>query len=77
MKYGKVKVEIHELLTSTVDGSGWSFERLGHLIPEVGALGTLWIGGWVGFSAGMKAVWRQEPLTYTGNGNPIPRPPNP
>jgi hypothetical protein len=42
---GKV---VHSFLTSALDGCEWSVPCLGHFIPGETAVGTHWIGSWVG-----------------------------
>jgi hypothetical protein len=43
-------------LTSELVGGEWSASRLGRLTPGERALGTRWIGGWVGPRAGLDDV---------------------
>jgi len=43
-------------LTSALNGGEWSDSRLGRFIPKEGALGTDWVGGWVGPRAVLDAV---------------------
>jgi hypothetical protein len=62
--YEEVKVEIHELLTSILDASGWSSERPDRFIPNVRTPGTLWIGGWMDLSAGKGAVEKRVSCLY-------------
>jgi hypothetical protein len=39
-----------------LDGSEWSASRPGRFIPRKRALGTLWIGGWVGPTASLNTA---------------------
>jgi len=43
-----VEVQLHEFLTSTLDGGEWSASRPGRFTAAVIAHGSRWIGGWVG-----------------------------
>jgi hypothetical protein len=43
-------------LTSALDGCEWSASRPGRFNPREGALGTHWIGGWVGPRDGLHSV---------------------
>jgi hypothetical protein len=51
--YGGVDVYIHIFLTSALPGSEWSVSRPGRFTRGEIALGTHWIGGWVGPRAGL------------------------
>jgi len=55
--YGEMEVCPYALLTSALDGSGWSVSCSGCYTP-----GTHWIGGWVGprASLDMVAIMRKE-----------------
>jgi hypothetical protein len=47
-------------LTSALDGGEWSASRPGHFTPKARALGTHWIGGWVGPRAILDAVVKRK-----------------
>jgi hypothetical protein len=47
-------------LTSALDGGEWSASRSGRFILRERALGTHWIGGWVGPRAGPDAVAKRK-----------------
>jgi hypothetical protein len=53
--YWGVEEQLHDFLTSALDGSEWSASRLGRFTPSVRDLDTLLIGGWVGTRAGLEA----------------------
>jgi hypothetical protein len=54
--YGRVDVWLQVFLTSALFGGKWSAGRPRRLTPGVGALGTHWIGDWMGPSAGLDDV---------------------
>jgi hypothetical protein len=47
-------------LTSALDGGEWSASRPGRLTPRERALGTHWIGGWVGPRAVLDAMVKRK-----------------
>jgi hypothetical protein len=51
--YVGVDAQIHVLLTSALVGDERSASHPGRFTPGVIALGTRWIGGWVGARAGL------------------------
>jgi hypothetical protein len=55
-----VKVYLHTLLTSALDGGEWSASRRGRFTPRRRVPGSHWIGGWVGPSAGLDAVVKRK-----------------
>jgi hypothetical protein len=57
--YGRVDVELPAFLTSALGGGEWSASHTGRLNPGVRALGTHWIGGWVGCSKSVLSKWSQ------------------
>jgi hypothetical protein len=59
--YGGVYVQIHVFLTSALVGGEWSASRPGRF-----ALGTHWIGGWVGPRTGLDDVQRRNILPLPG-----------
>jgi len=46
---------LHTFLTLGLDGGEWSASHTDRFTPRERALGTLWIGGWVGPRAGLDA----------------------
>jgi hypothetical protein len=46
--YWGVEVKLHAFLTSVLDGGELSASRPCRFTPRERALGTHWIGGWVG-----------------------------
>jgi hypothetical protein len=60
-------------LTSALDGGEWSASRPGRFYPREIALGTDWIGGWVGTKAGLDAMEKMKVLSLPGI---EPRPPS-
>jgi hypothetical protein len=50
----------HAFLNLALDGGEWSVSRSGRFTPREIALGTHWIGGWVGLRAGLDAVVRSK-----------------
>jgi hypothetical protein len=49
-----------------LDGGEWSASRPGPFTPGERALGTHWIGGWVGPRAGLDAVERRKIIHLQG-----------
>jgi hypothetical protein len=66
--YGGVDVKIHIFLTLALVGGEWSASRPGRFTPWERALGTDWIGGWVG--PGRRG--EQKILDPTGARTPTP-----
>jgi hypothetical protein len=58
--YWGVEVYLHAFLTSALDGGEWSTSRHGRFTPRERALGTHWIGGWVGPRAVLDAVVKRK-----------------
>jgi hypothetical protein len=61
-------------LTSGLDGGKWSASHPGRFIPRERALGTHWIGGWVGPRAVLDAVVKRKipsPLRESNPRTPI------
>jgi hypothetical protein len=54
------------LLTSALDGGEWSVSHNGHFTPGEIALGTHWIGGWVGPKVGLNIVEKRKILPLPG-----------
>jgi hypothetical protein len=50
--YGGVDIQLYALLNSTLDAGEWSASRPAALLPGKEPIGTHWIWGWVGPSAG-------------------------
>jgi hypothetical protein len=64
-------------LTSALDGGEWSASRPGRFTTSERALGTHWIGGWVGPRAGVHAVVKRKipsPRRETNPRTPIVQP---
>jgi hypothetical protein len=53
-------------LTSALVGGEWSVSRPGCFTPAERALGTLWIGGWVGPRASLEDMENRKFLTLPG-----------
>jgi hypothetical protein len=51
-------------LTSALDGVEWSDSRPGRFSSEERALGTCWMGGWVGSRAGVDSVEERKNLHF-------------
>jgi hypothetical protein len=58
-------------LTSVLDGGEWSDSRTGRFTPRERALGTHWIGGWMGPRAVLDAVVKRKILSPCQESNPI------
>jgi hypothetical protein len=58
--YGGVEIQLHAFLTSVLDGGEWSVLRSGHSTPSETALGTHWMGDWVGPRAGLDTVVKRK-----------------
>jgi hypothetical protein len=56
--------------TSALDGGEWSDLRSGRFTPRERALGTHWIGGWVGLRAILDAVVKRKILSPHRQSNP-------
>jgi hypothetical protein len=56
--YGLVDVQIHIFLISALVGGEWSVSHAGRFTPGERALGTHWIGGWVGRRTGLEDMER-------------------
>jgi len=57
---GGVEVYHHAFLTSSLDGGEWSASRSSRFTPRERAPGTHWIGGWVGYRAGLDAMVKRK-----------------
>jgi hypothetical protein len=68
--YWGVKVRLHAFLTSELDGGEWSASRRGLFTPRERALGTHWIGGWVGPRGGLDAVLIRKIPSSRRDSNP-------
>jgi len=51
--YWGVEEQLHDFLTSALDGGEWSASRPGRFTASVRDAGALLIGGWVGTRAGL------------------------
>jgi hypothetical protein len=64
---GESECKASSFLTSALDGDEWSASRPGRFTPGGIALGTHWIGSWVGPRAGLDAVENRRNLSLAGN----------
>jgi hypothetical protein len=64
--YGRVDVEIHIFLNTTLVGGRWSASRRGLFTPGERTPGTHWIWDWVGPRAGLNDVEKRKFLTPAG-----------
>jgi hypothetical protein len=71
---GGVEVELHDFLTSALDGGDLSASRPGRFTPEERAPGTQWTAGWVGPRAVLDAVAKRKKTASAGNRTPISQP---
>jgi hypothetical protein len=72
-----MKVQLHALLTSVLDGGEWSVLHPGRFTPKVRASGVHLIGSWVGSTAGLDAVEKRKipsPHWESNRRNPIVQP---
>jgi hypothetical protein len=70
--YGGVDVQINASLTLTLVGDEWSASRPGRFTSGERALGTHWIGGWVGPRTSLEDAEKRKFLTPLGlNTNPL------
>jgi hypothetical protein len=67
---GKWRYSSTHSLTSALDGDEWSASRRGSFTPRERALGTHWIGGWVGPRAVLDAVVKREIPSPRRESNP-------
>jgi hypothetical protein len=58
--YWKVRVHLHALLSSALDGGEWSASHSARFTPRERAAGTHWIGGLVGPRAVLDAVVKRK-----------------
>jgi hypothetical protein len=56
----RVEVEIHEFLTSSLDGGEWLVSSLSRFNRKKISPDTHWIGGWVGHRVGIDAVAKRR-----------------
>jgi hypothetical protein len=71
--YGVLEIQLQAFLTSTLGGGEWLFSRLGHFTHGEKALGTHWMGGWMGLRAGLDAVAERKipcPCRQSNPGRP-------
>jgi hypothetical protein len=73
--YGGVDDETHIFLTSVLAWGELSASRPGRFTSGEKALGTYWMGDWVGPRAGLDDM--EKIFEPTGTGTPIPRSPSP
>jgi hypothetical protein len=74
--YWGVEIQLHALLISALDGGEWSASRPGCFTPRERALGTHWIGGWVGPGAVLDPVVKRKipsPRLESNPRTPIPQ----
>jgi hypothetical protein len=64
--YGGVDVQIHIFLTSALVGGDCQLHAPASFTPAERALGTHWIGGWVGPRAGLDDVEKKKFFTLLG-----------
>jgi hypothetical protein len=57
---GEWRHSSRDYLTLALDGGKWSTSRPGRFTPRERVRGTRWIGGWVGFRAGLDAVVKRK-----------------
>jgi hypothetical protein len=57
-----MEMELHAFLTSALNDGEWSASHSSHFNLREGALGTHWIGGWVGPRAFLVAVAKKSPF---------------
>jgi hypothetical protein len=55
-----VEVQLHAFFISALDGGEWSASRPGSFNHRETALGTHWIGGWVGPRAVLDVVVKRK-----------------
>jgi hypothetical protein len=65
------EIQFHAFLTSALDGGEWSVSRAGGFTPKERALGTHWIGGWVGPRAGLDPVVKSKIPSPHPDPNPL------
>jgi hypothetical protein len=68
--YWGVDVQLHEFLTSALDGDKWSVGRTQLLYPRNRTSRSHWIGGWVALRASLDAVVKRKILNPSRESNP-------
>jgi hypothetical protein len=68
--YWGAEVWLHAFLTPALDGGEWSGSRPSRFTPRERALGTRWIGGWVGLRAVLEAVVKRKIPSSCWDSNP-------
>jgi hypothetical protein len=58
-------------MTSALDGDEWSDSHTGRFTSGDRAIGTQWIGGFVGPRTGLNAVGKKKHLTLAENQTPV------
>jgi hypothetical protein len=58
--YGRVEVNLHAFLNSTLDGGEWSASQTRRLTPRERDSGTHWIGGWMGLGTGLDTATKRK-----------------
>jgi hypothetical protein len=58
--HGGVEVLLHAFFTSALDGGEWSASHPGRFAPRERANCTHWLGGWVGYRAGLDAAVKRK-----------------
>jgi hypothetical protein len=64
--YGRMNVQIHVFLASSLVGGEWSASRPGRFTLEERAICTNLVGGWVGPRADLDDVEKRKFLTIPG-----------
>jgi hypothetical protein len=64
--YGGVDVQIHVFLISALARGEWTASRPGRFTPGEMVRGTNWIGGRVGYRAGVDVAEKRKFLTLPG-----------
>jgi len=57
-----MEMQLQISLKSTLDGGGWSASSFSYILPGERALGSYWVGGWLGPRVGVNtAVTMRNP----------------
>jgi hypothetical protein len=63
-------VYLHSFFDLGIDGGKWSASHPGHFSPRERALGTHWIGDWMGLRVGLDAVVKIKITSPCRDSNP-------